>query len=83
LLFAAFQPPSLNLALASTDVGSVTITWTPVTAQTVAHYEVSKSYLSKKQNKFCQYFLDELSFSKLFKELHFTYAILNYSYIVC
>jgi len=65
LLLAALQSPSLNLTLASTDVGSVKLTWTLVTAQTVARYEVSKSYLSKKQNKFCLYLLDELCSFKL------------------
>jgi len=39
----------------------VTLTWTAITAQTVARYEVYKSYLSRKENKLCYYLLDELS----------------------
>jgi len=41
VVLTASYPTSLNLALASTDVDSVTLTWTSLTSQTLAHYEVS------------------------------------------
>jgi len=40
-ILTASYPTSLNVSLSSTDVDSVTLTWRPVTSQTVKNYEVS------------------------------------------